>query len=199
MRTRVQGQGYSHPFATANLKGPLTTEEKILVVKTGQWELLIESHMRLACSIAGRYVRFGGNSDEMVSAAMLGIVEAVDRFKKGEVDHDNVTGYIIHYIHQHCTRTLQQDCLIPIPRPSRKKIIICPITDAVIAPDEKISELYEVIESITETEAEKMIVFLRQQGYSDYEIAERLNLVRSTVTRIRQRLLERYNVVIKCE
>ncbi len=193
MRTKIQGKSYYHPFAVADLKQPLTDDEKILAIKEKNWNLLIETHMRLGCSIAGRYVKLGGNSDEMVSAAMLGVCEAVDRTKQN--GHENVTGYIIHYIHQYCSKALQQDCLIPVPRPSKKKITVCPITDVAIASDNKINELNEILESITKTEDEKMVIFLRQQNYTDYEISEKLSISRPTVTRIRHTLWERFNNV----
>ncbi|KKN01676.1 hypothetical protein LCGC14_1125410 [marine sediment metagenome] len=196
MRQRIQGQSYSHPFALQNLAQPLDDEEKINVLKTENWNLLTESHMRLGCSIAGRYVRLGGNSDEMVSAAMLGIAVAVDRIKKGIITHVNVTGYIIHYIHQQCIETLRLDCVIPVPQNNDTKIIRCPFTDSNSGlTTTNIGELYDTIEYITHTELEKDIVFLRQQGYTDIEVADNLGIGRSTVIRTRKRLLERFNNV----
>lgn len=196
MRTRIQGQGYQHPFAHQRLEQPLRDKDKIRALKAENWDLLTKSHMRLGCSIAGRYVRLGGDSDEMVSSAMLGIAVAVDRIKKGLVEHNNVTGYIIHYIHQHCAESLRLDCVIPIPQHNDTKIIVCPITDNNIeATGTRIGELYEILEHITHTEIEKNVVFLRQQGYTDTEVANNLNISRSTVTKTRKRLLERYNNV----
>ena len=152
--------------------------------------------MRLGCAIAGRYVRLGGKSDEMVSAAMLGIVVAVDRVKKGLVKHDNITGYIILYIHQHCAEALRVDCVIPVPQHNDTKIITCPITDKrMLATGPRTGELYETLEFIIHTELEKEIIFLRQQHYTDTEVASNLNISRSTVTKTRKRLLERYNNV----
>ena len=196
MRQRIQGQSYRHPFANQDLATPLNDEEKINVLKTENWDLLVESHMRLGCSIAGRYVRFGGNSEEMVSAAMLGIVIAVDRIKKGIIKHINVTGYIIHYIHQNCTKALRLDCVIPVPQNNDTKIIVCPITDNNIEVTAiNMGELYETIEYITHTELERNVVFLRQQGHTDIEVASNLNVSRSIVTKTRKRLLERFNNV----
>ncbi len=216
MRTRIRGQSYEHPFAKQDLAQPLSDEEKKVALKARDWDLLIESHMRLGCAIAGRYVRLGGNSDEMVSSAMLGIVEAVDRFKRGTVLHDNITGYIIHYIHQSCIKALRLDCVIPVPQNNDTKItvlstdrnpsetvwgaeggiIICPITDNNIeVTATNMGELYETVEYITHTELERNVVFLRQQGYTDADVADNLGIGRSTVTKIRKRLLERFNNV----
>lgn len=196
MRTQIKGQSYQHPFARQDLAPPLSDEEKIHTLKTENWDLLTKSHMRLGCAIAGRYVRLGGNSDEMVSSAMLGIVTAVDRIKKGLLKHNNVTGYIIHYIHQHCAEALRIDCVIPVPQHNDSKIIVCPITDNNIeATGTRIGELYELLEHIAHTETEKDLIFLRQQGYTDTEVANTLNISRSTVTKTRKRLLERYNNV----
>ena len=197
MRAQIKGQKYYHTFFNRqNLAQPLSDEEKINAIEAEDWDLLIESHMRLGCSIATRYVWLGGNFEEMVSSAMLGIAEAVDRFKRGIVSHDNITGYIIHYIHQICTECLRMDCLIPVPQHNDTKIIVCPITDDNIEKTAtNLGELYEILEYITHTELEKDIVFLRQQRYTDSEVAANLGVSRSTVTRTRKRLLERYNNV----
>ena len=196
MRTQVRGQSYQHPFAQQELAQPLNGKEKQAAIKSKDWDILIESHMRLGCSIAGRYVSLGGNSDEMVSAAMLGIVTAVDNIKQGLICHDNITGYIIHYIHQFCTEALRTDRVILVPQKNGTKIIVCPITDNNIeATVTKIGELYETLEHIAHTRIEKNVIFLRQQGHTDFEIADVLNISRSTVTKTRKRLLERYNNV----
>lgn len=196
MRTQIMGQGYQHPFARQNLARPLSNEEKIEAFEVGDWLSLIESHMRLGCAIAGRYVRLGGNSDEMVSSAMLGITVAVDRVKRGLLGHDNITGYIIHYIHQHCAEALRLDCVIPVPQHNDSKIVVCPITnDSIEATETRMGELYDILEHITHTEIEKEVIFLRQQGYTDSQVASNMNICKSTVTKTRKRLLERYNNV----
>ena len=112
---KMRGQSYQHHFT--DLDEPL--DDKLKAVEEGRWDDLIKSHMRLGCTIAGRYVSIGANSDEMVSAAMLGI--AVDKIKKNGLDHDNITGYIVHYIHQHCSEVLRKDTVVPMPRGQKTK------------------------------------------------------------------------------
>jgi len=85
---KMKGKSYQHHFT--NLPQPL--DDVVKAVEEGRWDDLIESHMRLGCMIAGRYVSIGANSDEMVSAAMLGICEAVNKIKKNGLEHKNITG-----------------------------------------------------------------------------------------------------------
>lgn len=194
MRTRIKGRGYQHPYAHQDLAQPLSQEEKLHARDTGDWHSLIESHMRLGCAIAGRYVSFGADSDEMVSSAMLGITAAVDRISSGFLMHDNITGYIVHYIHQHCAEGMRKDHLIPSPR-GTQKLQRHPITDNTITTDSELEELYDVIEAITHTEVERVLVFLRQQGYTDQEVAAQLYCSRSFVAQTRRKLFERFKNV----
>jgi RNA polymerase sigma factor (sigma-70 family) len=197
MRPIVKGRGFTHSFQQP-LAQPLSQEEKIKARDTENWDVLIESHMRLGCSIAGRYVSFGGDSEEMVSAAMLGIVEAVDRIRRGVLMHDNITGYIVHYIHQHCGETRRKDCLMPVPR-GVERIRRHPLTNENITTDYEIEEFYEIIECIIKTDTEKDILFFRQQGDTDEEVATKLCVSRSFVSQTRRELFERFkNVQRKC-
>ena len=192
----IEGRSYEHPFNSANLAEPLSEEEKQLALKNKNWNYLIEGHMRLGCSIAGRYVRFGGDSDEMVGAAMLGIVRAVDKIKDGQLKHDNITGYIVHYIHQECSEVLRKDTAVPTPRKKEKKQIV-QLNDALDCcyDDFNIIDFEDALESIIENDEERLIVELRKQGYADEVIAEKLSIDRNKVTRTRYCLAKRYENV----
>lgn len=155
---------------------------------------MIEGHMRLALSIAARYSFFGANFEETSSAALLGICDAVSRIWKGEVIFDNITGYIIRYIHQYCSESVRKDTLVPMPR-GKKPAEIVTITDTVAIYDVSISEMVDTLESIIKTPEEQKVVDYRAQGMTDQETADKMEVNRSKVTRIRLSLFRRYRDV----
>lgn len=185
----VRGQGFNHKLGI--LKEPLSDEEKLQAVKDENWDLLIETHMRLGCAIASRYCAIGGDSDEMLSAAMLGICDAVNRIPK--LEHTNYTGYITHYIHRHCSDTYRKDRVVPVPNG-----VIPPVAQAVFdmgAIDFDIIEFYDLLEVTIKTDRERKIVDLRSVGYVDAEIAEKLGLSKARITQIRTELARRFESV----
>jgi len=189
----AEGQSFSHPFNSVNLAEPLSEEDKMLAVLFEDWDSLTESHMRLGCSIAGRYVRLGGDSDEMVGAAMFGIVRAVDKIKDGQLEHDNITGYIVHYIHQECSESLRKNTTIPTPRKKPPKHIFpLTATTSTSYDDFNIVDFEDVLEKIIENDEERLIIELRREGFMDKAIAEILGISRSQVTKSRLRLAKRY-------
>lgn len=180
-----------YPFQHMSLAQPLDQLGKLHARDTGNWDLLTESHMRLGYTIAVRYRFFGANLEEMVSSAMLGIVEAVDRIKRGVLKHDNITGYIVHYIHRYCAEGVRKDRLILTPR-GVQGLKRHPLTDNIITVDCELEELYDIIETIMHTDTERDLVFLRQQGYTDTEVATQLCCSRSFVSQTRRELYERF-------
>lgn len=215
---KIKGQSYNHPFT--DLAQPL--DDKLKAIEEGRWDDLIESHMRLGCSIAGRYVSIGGNSDEMVSAAMLGICVAVDKIKKHGLDHDNATGYIVHYIHNYCSEVLRKDTVVPMPRGQKIKPVqiltdnLLPVvarrrgtelnedfksvdyTLNVKKDDFDVIEFEDILEKIIKTLIEGKIILYRRHGWTDALIAKKLDISQPTVTRIRHTLFERYQKCCSC-
>ena len=165
----IQGKSFFHPLSKANLAKPLNDKEKENAIKEKDWNCLIEAHMRLGCSIAGRYVEYDADPDEMVSAAMLGICVAVDRFKKKSSGTDNITGYIVAYIHQYCSEVARRDCVIPPPQKKKpnKTQQLCDI----ISNDFNITDFDDQLTKVIESDKEALIVDLRRQGYTDETIA----------------------------
>lgn len=183
---KMKGQSYNHHFT--DLAQPLNNVVK--AVEEGRWDDLIKSHMRLGCMIAGRYVRIGGNSDEMVSAAMLGVCEAVNKIKKNGLEHENITGYIIHYIHRFCSEVLRKDTVVPMPRGKIARPVLSLLDTG--EKDFDIIEFEDTLEKIIETEQESKVITLRRLGYTDKVIAEKLDISQTSVTKIRHKLLKRY-------
>jgi len=186
----VRGKSFAHPLQKADLASPLSDTEKGEAIEACDWDRLIEAHMRLGCSIAGRYHAKGGDADEMVSAAMLGICDAVSRFSTGLIETDNLTGYIVAYIHQHCSETARRDCVIPPPqhnKPAPTQELFDTVTK-----DFNIVDFDDRLAAIIQTDREALIISLRRQGYTDGAISGKMGIPRSTVTMVRLNLLKRF-------
>jgi len=178
--TNVRSSSVSHYFG--NLKQPLTEEEKLKALADKNWDLLIETHMRLAINIAGRYVSIGADADEMVSSAMLGLCDGIDRIRKNGLSHDNITGYLVEYIHQHCWRA------------KSKTVSTTQLFDVGSTGFDSV-EFNDTLESIIETDRERKIINLRKEGFNDSKIAELIGVCQATVTNTRHALLKRFENV----
>ena len=180
--TAVKSSSVSHYFG--DLKQPLTEEEKLQSLKLRDWNLLIETHMRLAINIAGRYVSIGADSDEMVSSAMVGLCEGIDRIKKNGLPHDNITGYLVHYIHQYCSDSYAKETKRPT-----LQLFDAPVSDF------KRADFDDTLEKIIKTDRDRNIINLRRQGFNDWEVAELIGVDQATATRNRHILLKRFENV----
>ena len=152
---------------------------------------MTEGYMRLALSIAARYSFFGARFDEVSSAALLGVCEAVKRIEEEKVVFDNITGYVIHYIHQYCSDAVRRDSLVPMPR-GKKRAQTQTYTDTFTVQDNNVCELLDVLDSIIKTPEEQQVVDCRAQGMTDQQTADQMSVDRSKVTRIRLQLYKRY-------
>lgn len=154
-------------------------------------EELIQGHMRLAMQVAGHY----GGSDEVISAALFGLVKAVRRWNKVRND-DNITRYLTVVMHGHCLKALRERQVIKVPETSRKRhdIKLPELTSEVEPPArETISvELQEVLQIVSVTAKEKQILALRWQGFNDKEIGEKLSMSLGRVNQIRSDLKEKF-------
>lgn len=193
-----QRTSYNHPLWNDLPPSFLTIEDVKELVQNKEWERLILLFGRRGLLIAGYYIARGGDIDEMVSAAMLGICVAVAEMKKDDFTNDNPRGYITSFIHQACFEVLCHDTLIPVARYAKrtydtKRIFTCPLIDASDGTDDfDIIEFDEIMDKIVDSEIEREVYEHRRVGYKDDEIAEILNVSRSTVSRIRSTLYERF-------
>lgn len=189
---------YKHPLWANFPPNSLTTEEVKELVRNKEWEQLILKLGRSGLFIAGFYIQMGGNTDEIVSAAMLGLCAAIDKMKNNDFENINPRGYVTSYIHQYCFDTLENDTLIPVTRYARKRhnikrIHTCPLIDTLDGTDDfDIIEFNEIMEKIVESELEREVLEHRRIGFEDDEIAVILCVSRSTISRIRSTLYERF-------
>lgn len=177
-----------HPFSAIRLRAPLSDQDKRLAIERGDHSLLIETHMRLGCSIAKTYVAYGGDVDEMNSAAMLGVVYAVKRLP---MEHENPTGYISKFVHQFCAEALRTDRSIPIPRGQSGPMTITS-NGTETSKDMPYAEIKEILSTLPKSDREIAVLLLLSRGYSIIEIAGKLKISQPTVSRTRQILLTRY-------
>jgi RNA polymerase sigma factor (sigma-70 family) len=187
-----QGKAYQHPLWKEFLPNSLSSGEIKELVISKDHKGLIFAHGRRALHIAGAYIATGGDIDEMVSAAMFGLVEAVNKMMLPTFDNVNPSGYIASYVHQHCFGERRKDVTIPVPR-NVDKIHTWTLLDTEDRDaDFDIIEFYEIMEIIADSEFEKEVINFRAAGCSDSEIADKFNVSRSTVSRTRKSLYERY-------
>ncbi len=161
-------------------------------------EKMILSHIRLAFSIVNRYISvFPHFVKDLDSAAMLGIVIAVNKIAQGSMAaHNNVTGYIVINVNYAVRGEIQKSFVIRAPR--NKKVV--KVTNdlrqgGMLRHSQLSNQLYEIwdtVDSLTEDQLEKQILELRGEGHTDVKVAEFLGLTRSSVTRIRQSLFKKY-------
>jgi len=116
-----------HPIGQSDLPNQLSLPELTdLLAKhragdTDARETLIMSHVRLVLQICGGYVaRYPKKKDDIVSAAMIGLVEAVDRMCAHV--HNNIGGYITIKVHSAIHKFLSEDHVIRIPQKQIKKM-----------------------------------------------------------------------------
>jgi len=84
-------------------------------------EKLILHHVRLACYIAGRYIKhYKWREDDLIGAALLGLIQAVDWVPERLKDN-NITPYIAVTVRRHVTDFLQNDHVINVKRKEFKK------------------------------------------------------------------------------
>lgn len=201
---RDKQTGYRPLLAGAELSF-CTDEEKLELLKKVRAgdkvaiERMILSHVRLAISIVNRYVAVGGLyhlANDLDSAAMEGIVLAVNRVAEGGMaNHENVTGYIVRYIHNSIIRTAQHDSAIYVPRRQKDRIVE-PLRNSIPGKDSQLNiqqlEFWDLIDSLTDDDLEKRILKLRSKGHTDAEIGELIGLNRLQVLRIRTDLFRRF-------
>lgn len=153
-------------------KLPPRIDDPLLILKSVEAEnkeamdAMILGHMRLAMSLVARYNQ---PNDELVSAALYGLVKAVHHISKGRLKHDNPTGYIVTFIHAEIKRVFKKKSLVPLDE-----------TVPLSYPDTTI-DLEEKINALNETD--RKIVDLLLLGNSQSDIARELNLHRGNVSR----------------
>lgn len=169
---------------------------------------LIEHNLRLVAHVTKKYYSLTADSEDLISIGTIGLIKAVNSFDYSK--NVRLATYAARCIenevlmHLRGSKKNAQDISLnePIDTDSQGN----PLTfsdiiyeDDTIADDidlnEKMRQLYTFVEEIT-NEAEKTIIILRYGLYNkrpltQREVAKRLGISRSYVSRIEKRVLER--------
>lgn len=181
------------------IKDPLLILESVKRGEPEAIEKMIFGHMRLVTGLVARYNK-ANQSDELVSAAFYGLVNAVDRIARGYLDHDNPTAYIVKFIHGEIRKALSKKSVsVKTVRlrlhPNREhggrnnerhaEHIIGSYPDTTLDVEERINALVK-------DETDEKIIELLRLGYDGMGIGKKLNLHRSSVSRRINRIRKIY-------
>lgn len=203
---------------------PLTPEEEIDYLNRfkvekdeNAKEVLIERNMRLVAHIAKKYNNSSEDQDDLISIGTIGLIKAIETYnvEKGTrlatYASKCIENEILMNIRTNKKNRVQVSLQDPIGMDKEgNEISLIDVlgTDIDYILDQvelkvQISKLYEQLDKIL-TQREKEIVKLRygltQSGYkTQREIAQKLNISRSYVSRIEKRALKKLRKELKSE
>jgi len=176
-------------------------------------EEMIQSNMPLVISKVESYLReytqLEHLRDDLHSAGFVGLVQAVAKMAEHEEPLKvNPTGYISVAITNAIVRLAKKEAvhigieLADAPETNMEMEGDVPevshdIPESVVDTNQSASpdplELRELLESCCQSEEERSLLRMREEGYTDRESAEALNAPRIYVHRLRKELEERFN------
>lgn len=193
---KAKTKGYEHYLGSQNLPVPEKDISQIVQdYRDGNSHLrdfLVNNHMRLAMDIVGRYHGKGYQDvDELVSVAMLAVVDAVD--KAAERLHDNnITGYVVSNIHYAIYQHLAEDSTIRVPKRSQERghsVKVSSLEQEPPQSDLRNRLIYdEMKERMCKTRSDREVLDLTEKGYNDVEIAKLLQVPRLTIYKIKMKM-----------
>jgi len=176
-------------------------------------EEMIESNMPLVISkvesFVRRYPQLEYLRDDLHSAGFLGLVKAVNKMAEHEEPSKvNPTGYISVAITNELVKLatkeavhsgieladapeIDMDLVDDVPEVSHS--IPESVVDTKQSAAIELFELRDLLQSCCESDKERALIRMREEGRSDREIAETLNMPRPSVQRLRKELEERFN------
>lgn len=207
-----------------SFKKPLTPEEEILYLTSFKEnksveakEILIERNMRLVAHIAKKYNSYNEEQDDLISIGTIGLIKAIETYNVNKGTR----------LATYASKCIENEILMSI-RSNKKNKVQVSLQDPIGTDKEgneislidilgtdidnildqvelkvQISKLYEQIDKIL-TDREKEIILLRYglttNGYkTQREIAEKLEISRSYVSRIEKRALKKLRKEFKNE
>lgn len=173
---------------------------------------MIEGNMALVGNKVNAFIRghpqAGHLRDDLRSAGYIGLVQAVNAMDKHEnPENPNPTGYLSIAIHREIKRLADGEALISVPdrtqRDARKenRQIKAPTVHQGIPKsfdDQKqdspleVIELRDLLDSCCESDDERTILRMREEGYSDRNIADAIGLSHTTTYMMRRELEKRF-------
>lgn len=208
---KSRGRGFKHPLSMENLRQPWTEDElKSLVMdflEKGNEEsktLIIEGHIRLAMSIAARYIdHFPSKTDDIVSEALLAVTESVVLAPGRLGPPFNISGWITRSIHNRISNFLCRDFVVRIPnwiiKKGGYKYTMQELDVNIVNKNEVIMQklkerLHTMILEAKLTDLENLIISKLLMGYKEKEIADEMKVSQQYVNRLYHLALEK----LKC-
>ncbi len=194
----MKGTRFRHWLGKYAFRQPIPDEQMpdvLARVRSGEPEaikLMIESHLRLGLALVARYVRTAGVVDDLVSAAFYAITYAVNRIAAGHLAHDNVTGYIVAFVHGELKRELAQRSVVYTPEHVDTAVQV-PIGefDVTVPPDFSL-DVGEELDAIVKDDTDSKIIRMLLQGYQATDVAKELGVHKGNVSRRIARLRAAY-------
>ena len=176
-------------------------------------EEMIESNMPLVIckvdSFVRRYPQLEHLRDDLHSAGFVGLVKAVNKMAEHkEPSKVNPTGYISVAITHEFVKLAQKEAvhsgieLADSPEidmdladdvPEVSHSIPESVVDTNQSEATELFELRDLLQSCCESDEERTLLRMREEGCSDREIAEALNMSRTSIQRLRKELEQRFN------
>ena len=176
-------------------------------------EEMIQSNMPLVISKVDSYVRrypqLEHLRDDLHSAGFVGLVKAVNKMAEHkEPSKVNPTGYIsVAITHEFVklakkeavhsgieladTPEIDMDASGDVPEVSHN--IPESVVDTNQSATTELLELRDMLQTCCQSEEERTLLRMREEGYSDRDIAETLNMPHTTTYTLRKELEERFN------
>lgn len=211
---RCKAAGYCEPFSREK-----NIEIYIRLVKGDKLarEEMIQGNMALVISKVDNHLRqfpeMAFYRDDITSAALVGLIKAVDAMqKKGFKKDANPTGYIAATIENHITECIDENTTIVVPHRTQKrardegkpierpKFVSAKDSEkhfaTLLDADENAAfDLEEEIKACCQDESDLKIVSMRKEGYTDSEIAETIGMSgQQAISRRRAKIFERLKV-----
>jgi len=179
-------------------------------------EEIIKGHIGMAVSVARRYTSSGSErADDLIGAAMFGLVQAVEWGARGKLRDNNITPYIYCTVRRFVMEYLQDDHIVRIPVRQYRKMKeakTVPIVQTIDLRHDEDNQDYdsydqyvellstndeyeiifmEIIDSLKFDSREREIIDCLNEGYTHQEIAEKLGTTHQNISRLRNIIKER--------
>lgn len=163
-----------------------------------------------ANACANEFTNINWLLEDMISAGMVALVEAVNSMVGKEVEEPNPTGLISQYIYFALGDLCDRETTIRVPSSTNRmrkvrgmEKIETPRRQASVGvgfvldqegvtDPRALPELWDSIYGACKTENDRAIVRLRSEGYTDQEISDKVGIARSSVHFLRRAIYERF-------
>lgn len=211
----MAGRGYYHWFSEINLPEGISEDEcqslypKLLKNDQEAKHRIILGHIRLGMSIVARFARqYPHKTDSMVAEICDALVMGVEKIVEGAIEHHaspNITGFLVSCMVGRLKRWVTQDGIIRCSIATYRKLVAqgaeAPVHVMGLSPKHleiesrfTFEDVDEMVNAITLTDRERMVIELRMEGMSDAEIAKRpeFNCTYQNIQHLRKKIGTRF-------